>query len=307
MAQTNIEWADFTLNPWIGCMKVGPGCDHCYADAYAKRVGRDFAVRTKTKTLKDAVKWNDKPFYECEECGWRGNNPDMYAHAVGELLTPSCRECKSLEIKPARPRVFCASLADVFDNEAPQEWREELWDMIDATPNLDWLLLTKRIGNVRQMIPDRWSVSLPRNVWLGITVVTQKEADRDIPKLLAIKAHVRFLSLEPLLEDIDLRLTRAAPLWAGDGPDAACGSSDRIGLAWGIVGGESGAGARPSVIGHMKSAVRQFQAAGKPVFVKQLGSKPVNREGERCPHIKNRKGNDMAEWPEELRVREFPI
>jgi len=117
-------------------------------------------------------------------------------------------------------RVFCASLADVFDNAVPSEWRSDLWDLIEQTRQLNWLLLTKRIPNAAYMMPDH------SNIWLGATVVSQAEADRDIPRLMDTPAVCRFLSCEPLLEPIDLQLHRYP-------------------VDWVIVGGESGPNARP--------------------------------------------------------------
>lgn len=159
---------------------------------------------------------------------------------------------------------------------------------------------------------ERWLAGAPPpNVWLGATVVNQEEADRDIPKLLATPAAVRFLSIEPMLGPVDLRY-----LQPGDPPteiNALAGThgvlrphrGECAKVDWVIVGGESGSHARPMVLGWAKAIVHQCQAAGVPVMVKQLGARPTNREGEPHP-IKDRKGGDTAEWPVELRVREFP-
>ena len=174
---SKIEWCHHTFNPWIGCTKVGPGCDNCYAEA-------DFDKR------RHVVQW--------------GAGQPRKRTAMSTWAMPLRWNAKA-ERLGVRYRVFCASLADVFDNEVPAEWRHDLFDLIERTPHLDWLLVTKRIGNVRQMIPDRWSVCMPPNLWLGITVVNQAEADRDIPKLLGLKVSVRFLSMEPLLGPVDLR------------------------------------------------------------------------------------------------------
>lgn len=172
-----------------------------------------------------------------------------------------------------RQRVFCASLADVFDNEADPQWRADLWALIQATPNLDWLLLTKRIGNVRSMVPLEWlATSLrgpggavvhqygwPENVWMGATICNQAEADRDILKLLAVPAAKRFLSMEPLLGPVDLH---AAYL--------PCENADDI--DWIIVGGESGANARPMHPDWARSLRDQCEAAGVPMLFKQWGN-----------------------------------
>jgi protein gp37 len=181
---TTIEWtatvtADgrtlpgYSFNPWVGCLKVSPGCDHCYAEGWAKRSGLVTWGGPRRRT--SIANWG-KPIR------W-----DREAAAAG-----------------VRKRVFCASLADVFDNEVPSLWREDLWELIEDTPNLDWLLLTKRIGNAKGMLPANWGDGYA-NVMLGASIVNQDEADRDIVKLLALPARVRFLSCEPLLGPINLR------------------------------------------------------------------------------------------------------
>ena len=285
---STIEWTDHTFNPWVGCTKISPGCDHCYAEGWAKRSG--------------LVKWGGER-RRTSEANWRQPLKwNAEAQRAGE-----------------RRRVFCASLADVFDNEVPEQWRADLFALILKTPNLDWLLLTKRIGNVRTMVPwDRPdgapSEVWPLNIWLGATIVNQAEADRDIPKLLAVPARVRFLSCEPLLGPIDLARPGPWSTWL-EPCGYYCDHDDNGGghrpgrslIDWIIVGGESGSGARPFTLGWAKDIVRQCRASRVPVFIKQVGSNPVNREGERCPHIRDRKGKVMAEWPEELRVRKFPV
>ena len=156
--------------------------------------------------------------------------------------------------------MFCASLADVFDNAVDPTWREDLFSLIEATPNLDWLLLTKRIGNVWNMLPVPFDFDrLYPNVWIGATIVNQAEADRDIPKLLEVPARVRFLSMEPLLGPVDLGAAcRRAGLHLGEALD------------WVIVGGESGPGARPMHPAWATSLRDQCQNAGVP-FLSQWG------------------------------------
>ena len=187
---SKIEWCDSTFNPWIGCTNVGPGCDHCYAEALMdKRWRRVQWGIGKPRERTSAANWKQPLLWEKEH--------DAFALMHGR-----------------RRRVFCASLADVFDNQAPAAWRAELFALIGLTPHLDWLLLTKRIGNVKQMLeqPGMPKDGMPSNVWLGATVVNQEEADRDIPKLLAVPARVRFLSIEPMLGPICIeRATDQAP------------------------------------------------------------------------------------------------
>ena len=287
---SKIEWTTHTFNPWFGCTKVSPGCDNCYAEHMMD-------------TRMHKVQWGaGKPRVRTSDAYWR--QPMKWN--------------KEAAARGVRPRVFCASLGDVFDNEVPDEWRADLFRLIADTPNLDWLLLTKRIGNAQAMIEQAmasltesdseriWDFARYqwKSVWLGATVVNQEEADRDIPKLLATPAAVRFLSIEPILGPISFRWAPWQPF--GAGPN---GSTDHLdGLRrfdWLIVGGESGPKARPTTIGHIRSVVRQCEDAGVPVFVKQLGRHPVNREG--VPHhLRDPKGGDMAEWPADLRLRQFP-
>lgn len=244
---SNIEWTHHTYNPWIGCQKVGPGCDHCYAETWDARFngarwGADAErQRTSQANRNKPISWNRK------------------AMNAGE-----------------RHRVFCASLADVFDNHASiqSEWRADLWAMIRQTPHLDWMLLTKRPGNIAKMLPPDWGDGYP-NVWLGCTVVNQGEADRDVPKLLAVPAAVRFLSMEPLLGRVDLNNIRLPhgsgrtwidalqPWWVT--PDMRT----RLDLV--IVGGESGPHARPMHPDWARSLRDQCVAARVAFHFKQWG------------------------------------
>lgn len=334
-AQTKIEWTDSTWNPYIGCTRVSPACDDCYAarSTPARRYGIKWGAgqprrRTSAANWKLPLRWNERPFVECR-CGYRGE-PQPGAESNGHV--PYCPECCSHgeDLAAARRRIFCASLADWLDNEAPIEWFVDLLDLIRLTPNLDWLLLTKRIGNWRSRLKQaqdvcsvarehrdlhdwigRWlSGHAPANVWLGATVVNQEEADRDIPKLLRVPARVRFLSIEPMLGPITLREVRSDmceidSLTGDHGVLRPLRGRSDAKVHWVICGGESGSKARPFVLGHAKQIVRQCSAAGVACFVKQLGARPVNREG--VPHpISDKKGAILAEWPEELRVREFP-
>lgn len=281
-----IEWCDATFNPWIGCTKVSPGCDNCYAEQQDKFRSWTPAgwgagqprKRTAPSTWREPAKWNARPFYECDDCGWRGET---------DSNCPRCGE----EVHTARRRVFCASLADVFDNEVPDEWRADIFRLILDTPNLDWLLLTKRIGNAAGMMfhaigrhaKDETPWVLP-NVWLGATVVNQEEADRDIPKLLATPARVRFLSMEPLLGDVDLsqwlfpfRPCKDCPCpdpdTSREGLDRCCKDPELLPsqLNWIITGGESGPKARPSHPDWFRSLRDQCAAAGVPFLFKQWG------------------------------------
>ena len=223
---SDIEWTHHTFNPWWGCVKVSPACDHCYAEAWAKRTGSD-------------VWGKDAPRRFFTEKHWA--EPRQWNLDAKE--------------KGIRYRVFCASMADVFEKKAGlDEWRKKLWDIIEQTPHLDWLLLTKRPQNVAKMVP--WGHTWPANVWLGTTVENQKWAETRIPHLLKIPAAVRFLSCEPLLGSVDLSKwhSSAAPT-----------------IDWVIAGGESGAAARPMHPQWVKN-LRDFCSKNKIAFhFKQWG------------------------------------
>jgi len=271
---TKIEWCDHTFNPWIGCTQVGPGCDNCYAKSWDRR----FAVsghamhwgagqaRSRTKTWGDPVKWNKTNFYECSVCGWRGSDKD------DEFSRPK-KGCIHI-LAPARQRVFCASLADVFDNEVDPVWFTDLFELIEATPNLDWLLLTKRIGNVAKMVADgRWFPTHWPNVWLGATICNQAEADRDIPKLLEIPAAKRFLSMEPLLGPVNIDRYLLSTFEKAAHNDQMLGTecqSDKI--DWVIVGGESGPNARPMHPDWARNIRDNCDAYCTPFLFKQWGN-----------------------------------
>ena len=246
---TAISWCDSTFNPWIGCTKVGPGCDHCYAEALMD-------------TRWHKVQWGaGQQRQRTSAANWRK-----------PLLWEREHEAFAL-MHSRRRRVFCASLADVFDNEVEPAWRADLFALIAQTPHLDWLLLTKRIGNAKAMLGDYKTVPLLPNIWLGATVVNQEEADRDIPKLLAVPARVRFLSIEPMLEQIELR-TRGYFNYC-ERPDRT-GRADgthvlRPPLDWVICGGESGPNARPMHPDWVRSLRDQCAAAGVPFHFKQWG------------------------------------
>lgn len=249
---SKIEWTTHTFNPWIGCQKVGPGCDHCYAeDMMDKRYGR--------------VQW--------------GPHGDRIRTSPANWRKPIAWDKAAVGL-PERPRVFCASLADWADPHKSilHTWREDLGDLIEATPNLDWLLLTKRVGNADECMGEMFTYGPPKNVWVGITVVNQAEADRDIPKLmdLAVKRKIgrTFLSMEPLLGFV-----RIAP-WLHDSDcrmittayeDCSCCEPREVHLDWVIVGGESGSHARPMHPDWARSLRDQCAAARVPFLFKQWG------------------------------------
>ncbi len=245
---SKIEWTDHTFNPWIGCQKVSPGCDHCYAEALMdKRYGK--------------VQWG--PHGErkrTSEANWK--LPLRWAKTARSQhgLYPNAYR---------RPRVFCASLADVWDNQVPKEWRADLFHLIWATPELDWLLLTKRPENIRKMLPgaigetELWPWP---NVWLGTTAEDQARYDRRWLALNDIPARVRFISYEPAIGPM---IPKSAFV-----PD------------WIICGGESGPGARFMNPAWARTLREHCAHHGIAFFMKQMtGKKPI---------------------PDDLMVRQFP-
>lgn len=237
---TKIEWCDATFNPWVGCQKVSPGCDHCYAEGWAKRSGQ--------------VQWG--PHGErkrTSEANWR--KPLAWAKAArgtGE-----------------RPRVFCASLADWLDNQVPRDWRYDLWGLIEATPELDWLLLSKRPENYVKLAPwhkDR----IPSNIWLGTTCEDQEHYNRRYRLISEIPVAVRFVSYEPAIGPLAINLA-VPPVRAP---------------SWIICGGESGRSARMMEPWWARNVRDDCERLGIPFFMKQMSSK--------------------APIPDDLMVRQFP-
>ena len=225
---TKIEWAHHTFNPWWGCVKVSEACAHCYAETFANRTGNRVWGKDAERRFFGDKHWN-------EPLKW-----DKAAKKAGELH-----------------RVFCASMADVFEaRDDLVEERARLWKLIKRTPNLIWLLLTKRPENILKMVPAEWLKvnRWPSNVWVGTTVENQKWADKRIPELQAVPAPVRFLSVEPLLGPVELG-----------------GYVSRLGINWVIVGGESGGKARPMDPDWVNSIYYACSSAGVPFFFKQWG------------------------------------
>jgi protein gp37 len=303
---TAISWTDATFNPWWGCQKVSPACDHCFAERDAKRFAagrvlwgagserRTFDVTTDAgaKHWKAPLNWAKRAFVQCSACGWRGMHTKL-RHTGGDHECPSCG---SKAWHGARIRVFCASMADWLDLDAPLDEFVRLLDTIRRTPELDWLLLTKRIGNWRKRLEAVYALRVitaddaarfkwlqawiagkaPENVWMGATIINQEEADRDVPKLLALPARVRFLSIEPMLGPIDLRFhifSEPPGNWRtrNGKRQMECKRPVDGGLHWVIAGGESGPHARPMHPDWVRPLRDQCAAAGVPFHFKQWG------------------------------------
>lgn len=221
---SGIEWTHHTFNPWWGCVKLSPACAHCYAETWAKRVGMELWGGDATRRFFSDDHWR-------APIRWNSD-----AERVG-----------------VRARVFCASMADVFEPRKDLDpWRDRLWTLIEKTPNLDWLLLTKRPGQLKHVYP--WAKRARDNVWLGTTAENQRWADRRIERLLSVEAKVRFLSCEPLLSGVDLsRWLRARQ------------------ITWVIAGGESGGHARPTHPNWVRALRDQCRAFDVPFHFKQWG------------------------------------
>lgn len=264
---TKIEWTDHTFNPWEGCQKVAPECDNCYAEA------RDVRFTGGTH-------WGPKaPRRRTSAQNWQ--KPHRW-NAQAEAFQAT---------HGRRQRVFCASLADVFDNAVDPAWRDDLWELIWECDQLDWLLLTKRPQNMIAMLPEDWGQPMQPNgwphVWLGTSAGSQKTASQNIPHLLQTPAAVRFVSAEPLLGPIDLSALNACSensfyqdalsgeFWDHEnGPlNLEITGSEASGakIDWVIVGGESGRKARPMHPDWARSFRDQCVSADVPFFFKQWG------------------------------------
>ncbi len=266
---TTISWTRSTFNPWIGCTEVGPGCLRCYA----KRMDARGIFGGETH-------WGPGvPRYRTSSANWNQvrswNKLAAKRQAAGQ---------------DAFWPVFSASLADIFDNEVPSEWRADYWQLVKETPNLTYLVVTKRIGNAMRMLPSDWGSGY-QNVWLISTIVNQEEANRDIGKLLNVPAVLHGLSMEPLLESVNLRTWLGIDRSSPNHPWEAGGFNQGIG--WVIVGGESGAGAREMPPDLARGLRDQCKAADVPFFMKQLGGEKDKRE-------------DIAALPSDLQIREVP-
>ena len=241
--QTGISWTDHTFNPWWGCTAIAPGCDNCYAAALDKRTGGDYwnpkvkPRRTSPANWRKVLKWNE--------------------HA---------------EIENRRHRVFCGSMMDWCDNNAPEKALNDLWDLIRNTPMLDWQLLTKRATRIADCLPYDWGDGY-QNVWLGVTCEDCKHGYPRIAALREIPAKIRFVSAEPLLD------------WLYQA-DRHLESVD-----WLIIGGESGPNFREIPREWFTDLIYLGKQAGCSIWFKQWGGNSRNKGG--CLVD----GTELKEWP----------
>lgn len=216
-----IEWTDHSFSGWFGCTKVSAACDNCYAE-----------------------KWTVNRFHKA---GW-GSRAARVRAADSTWQQPLSWQRKAVAAGHRR-RVFAFHLSDVFDNRAPASWRAELWTLIAQCPDLDWMLLSKRPQNFRTMLPVDWGSGW-HNVWLGVTAENQREWQRRVSLLRRTPAMVRFVSVEPMLEQID---------------------ADLDGIDWVICGGENNSKTpRLMDAGWARDLLQQCRAAGVSFFMKQM-------------------------------------
>jgi protein gp37 len=342
---TGIQWTDATWNPVTGCTKVSQGCKHCYAERDWVRLsanptapvyfGRPFAnVQTHTERLGQPLRWS-KPrriFVNSMSDLFHEDVPFEFIASVFAVMAATTRHTyQVLTKRPQRMRAFFEWVLTDDDGERlrPDDWTAGQRISDAWLKHLRWESMNQS-GGVRGY--DNCGPCFPyENVWLGVSVEDQKTADERIPELLATPAAKRFLSIEPMLGDVRLgsflqrspsaafeagRVTADMPAWTRIGVTA---------VDWVIVGGESGPRARPFDIEWARSTVRECRGAGVLVFVKQLGAHVIwngcSSPGEHWPsgtvkddtgngnwrvRLRDPKGGDMSEWPEDLRVREFP-
>lgn len=269
--QSAIEWTDATWNPVRGCVKVSPGCAHCYAETFAER--------------------------------FRGVPGHPYAQGFDLRLVPTKLGEPQRWKQPKR--IFVNSMSDLFQDGVPDDYIAEVWKTMATIRRHTYQVLTKRAERMQGLLPRLVATfGLLPNVWLGVSVENQPFADERIPPLLATPAAVRFISAEPLLGPITVRCWLKRPYQIDHAVHPA--------LDWVILGGESGPHSRPFDLEWGRALVRECKAAGVPCFVKQLGARPTgwwtNATGPRVNRhsLRSSKGGDIEEWPEDLRVREFP-
>lgn len=268
---SKISWTHSTFNPWWGCLEVSPACDNCYAREVAARFSPGLWGKDAPRRFFGDKHWN-------EPLKWNAT-----AKKAGQ-----------------RHRVFCASMADICEDRRDLDpHRERLWKLIEATPDLDWMLLTKRPENYRTMLPSRWIIGeKPErpNVWLGTTAENQRRADERIPHLVSVPAAVYWISAEPLLGPIDFRRH-----WSREVETGQLSSAFVHGINWVIVGGESGDAPRRMDPQWARDIRKQCQENGAAFHFKQKGRVLSAEMG-----CKNKEGKEMSEWPEEFRVQDFP-
>jgi len=357
-----IQWTDASWNPVTGCLKVSPGCAHCYAERVAIRLWPSQYPSISMGPRSDARlnELIDRHGYEVGVA--KAHEENLRPRAFTDVQCHEDRLDQPLRWKKPR-KVFVNSMSDLFHEDVPDAFIDRVFAVMALAPRHTFQVLTKRAERMRdymialdrairiptttfprwrseaeQILNDRSDTKtivthkwpLP-NVWLGVSVENQRFADERIPLLLQTPAAVRFISAEPLLGAVDL--SKWMPWRCGCRSVDECFHNLQT-LDWVIVGGESGKGARPSELAWYRSLRDQCNAAGVPFFLKQLGARPTVPAG-RQQHwewggaigrearfeatdplypsskpwrvvLRDSHGGEMAEWPEDLRVRQFP-
>jgi protein gp37 len=256
---TGIDWCDSTINLWIGCTKVSPACDNCYAEKLGRRFGVEWGGALKPTT----------------EASW--GKIEIYQRAAPKFRKEHRRD----------RRVFINSLSDFFDNQAEQAWRDDACRRMEAAPDVVFILVTKRPQNVARFIPKHWldAGGWPANVWLLVTAENQTEYDRRVAHLLALRGpRQRGISMEPMLENIDpgyslSRSPHERAQWAARYTRKVVQPGDVGALTWVIIGGESGHGARPMPpVDQLRRVAQIFFISGVAVFVKQMSAADFGRD-----------------------------
>jgi protein gp37 len=272
MGQSKIEWTDMVWNVCTGCTKVSPGCANCYAERYAARGIGDFKQSF---------------------CGGT-----MIARSFSEVRMHPERLERPLHWRKPK-KIFVCSVGDLFHEDISDEFIDQVFKTMARAPQHTFQILTKRPGRMQSIVPiirghypDRLN-----HVWLGVSCENQAAADERIPLLIETPAAIKFVSCEPLLGPIDFRKV----------PKFNTVDFD-LSNWWAIVGGESGPHARPCRIEWIEKIIALCETADVPLFVKQLGAYPI-WAGAKSEPIEPARGKnaDPSEWPESLRVREFPI
>jgi protein gp37 len=295
---SSIQWTTHTFNPWWGCQKVHAGCANCYAEALDHRWGGDHwgADATRRMVLGEwgkPEKWN-------REAQAAGQRRSVFCASMADLFESYPGTIAVVDQQGA-PIKATAQLAKRYEhllmpgdlwNIPALRWR--VFEIIEATPWLDWLLLTKRPQNVERMAPGRWLNKWPHNVWIGTSPCDQKTANESVPALLRLPTSQRFVSMEPLLGPIDF--TKIPDEW--DRPSGHGAQSLLADIGWGIVGVESrgklpGRNAREYGV-HAGAIIEAFQREGVPIFHKQMP-------------IAGKVSGELSEFPLHLQVREFPV
>lgn len=317
---TKIEWTQATWNPIRGCSRVSEGCRNCYAERQAARFSGEGGAY---EGLVGITKVGDR-----REPRW-----------TGKVVFDAKRVLEPLHWRPPR-RVFVNSMSDLFHEGVSREDILTIFAVMRVCPHHTFQVLTKRPKRMLEFLADPRTANEVRyisqsfrrykrphsydnapwplqNVWLGVSVEDQGTADERIPLLLQTPAAIRWVSYEPALGYVRFPGLKPAALGDSEIFSDRMAKGDRGGLHWVVVGGESGPGARPTSLRWLINAVDQCKQAGVPVFVKQLGARPgiPSCADMDCTHpdcgvewlkLRDRKGGDMAEWPEDLRVREYP-